>query len=316
MRHEIEIVFTVALAAIASVLAALHGLALVAPTAEGAAFVGVHYVVPAFAALIWGVCLTHGDAARTWVSAVVAIVCYVVVVWLHFNVKLWAPFINPAEHDVFYRRTDDAIRPVIDAAFALRRALAGVVPGIDALYMHGFIALFYVSFCVHALRSPEHFRKVFLAALFLQGLGALAYLVTPCVGPFALEPGLNMLASQAQAAMVEARGQMLTIAPGELDTRAAGALFSGLAAMPSLHAGGAFLFVWFAARWEPYLLVAYVPIFLFILVEAVASRWHYVIDLPIGIALAALSIHLAFRLDRPRAPRPQALVPVPGFEPA
>ena len=316
MRHEIEIAFTAALALIAGGLAALHGAALVVPTADGAAFVGVHYVVPALAAVIWGACLTRGATARTWVSAVVAITCYVVVMWFHFNIKLWAPFINPVEHDLFYRQTDDAIRPVVDAALALRAALARVVPGIDDVYMHGFIALFYVSFCIHALRSPEHFRKVFLAALFFQGLGALAYLVTPCVGPFVFEPGVNALASAAQSAMIEARGQILTIPPSELDTRAGGVLFSGLAAMPSLHAGGAFLFVWFAARWERFLLIAYVPIFLFILVEAVASRWHYVIDLPIGIALAALSIDLAFRLDRPRRPQPRAVLAEPASEPA
>ncbi len=318
MRHEIEILFTLGLAVVASGLAAAFDLPLVAPTLDGAAFVGIHYLVPVVAALAWGSCMVRGDGGRAVAAATVAVGCYVVVLWLHFNIKLWVPFINPVSHDALFLATDEAIRPVVDRALAWRAALARHLPFIDSLYVHGFIALFYTSFCIHALRSPEHFRKVFLAALFFQGLGALAYLAFPCVGPFEVEPGANALASAAQQAMAAAREQILAAPANELGARASGALFGGLAAMPSLHAGGAFLFLWFAARWERPLLIVYVPIFVFILIEAVATRWHYVVDLPIGIALGALSIHLAFRLDRPRAVAVEA-VPgpsVPRVEPA
>lgn len=52
-----------------------------------------------------------------------------------------------------------------------------------------------------------------------------------------------------------------------------------------IDAGGAFLFPWFAWKWEPRLLLSNLPIFLFTPIGAVATRWHDVIDLPVGIVL-------------------------------
>ena len=75
------------------------------------------------------------------------------------------------------------------------------------------------------------------------------------------------------------------------------ALFAGLGAMPSLHAACSSLFLWFAWRHGRILLPTYIPLVFYILVTAVASRWHHLIDIPVGIALARLSIYLACRLD-------------------
>jgi hypothetical protein len=52
--------------------------------------------------------------------------------------------------------------------------------------------------------------------------------------------------------------------------------------MPSLHAAAAWVFLHFARKSLKYLLVPYVPFFCGIIIEAVASKWHYLIDLPVG----------------------------------
>ena len=53
-----------------------------------------------------------------------------------------------------------------------------------------------------------------------------------------------------------------------------------------------------AIRHARVLLPTYVPLFVFILITAIANRWHYLVDLPVGIGLAFFSIHLADRLHR------------------
>jgi membrane-associated phospholipid phosphatase len=69
-----------------------------------------------------------------------------------------------------------------------------------------------------------------------------------------------------------------------------------LAAMPSLHAAHAMLFTALAFRRFPWLGACFLVILLFILFEAVASGWHYVLDLPAGALLAGFCLWLADRL--------------------
>ncbi|WP_333824257.1 phosphatase PAP2 family protein [Pinisolibacter sp.] len=290
MRYQFEFFVTGFLALVAVVLSATHDLPFIAPHADGAAFVGIHYLAPTVAALAWALVMARRDPLASIMPIVVSIGSYGVVIWLHFNIKLWVPVIEPTTHDALFRASGEAIRPVVDAAFAARRVLAAVLPSIDDWYIHAYIAMFYFSFFVHAARSERHFRTVFRAALVLQALGAVAYLAMPAIGPFVYEAGMNALASNAQAAMMQLREQLVAAPDADIARIAEGGLFAGLAAMPSLHAGGAFLFLMFAAKWERWLLIGYIPVFVFILIEAVASRWHYVIDLPVGIALAAAAI--------------------------
>ena len=56
--------------------------------------------------------------------------------------------------------------------------------------------------------------------------------------------------------------------------------------MPSLHAGGSYLFVVFAWRHCRWIAPLPIAMFSFICIAAIASRWHYLIDLPAGMLLA------------------------------
>ena len=60
--------------------------------------------------------------------------------------------------------------------------------------------------------------------------------------------------------------------------------------MPSLHAGGSFLFLLFALRHDRRLVWIMLPLWAFISVDAIANRWHYLVDLPAGMVLAWLSV--------------------------
>jgi hypothetical protein len=77
------------------------------------------------------------------------------------------------------------------------------------------------------------------------------------------------------------------------------------AAMPSLHIAGAVIMAHYAMKAR--LLVA--PVMLLLLgwigIESVVARWHYIVDLPAGIALAAAVILVTDQACR-RRPTPEA----------
>ena len=87
----------------------------------------------------------------------------------------------------------------------------------------------------------------------------------------------------------------------------------GLAAMPSLHTGGSFLFLLFAWRHARQLLPFYLPLFGFIVIDSVASRWHYLADVPVGLALAWGSAALAARITRSEGAALDPAAPAPAI---
>lgn len=298
--HLPEIWFTAILLGLTLVISAILGFRFHLPAGDRAAFVGIHYLYPLVGVAIWGVLAAVGQRRELARTFFVALPCYAVVLVCHFNLKLWAPHINPALWDGFYWQTDIWARPLIEACFALRRAIAPLIPLDSNFYMTSFIAMFYISFCFHALRSPHQFRTLFLAALIFQGMGALAYLVMPAIGPFLYEAGIEPIQTAAQASMLAVREDILNGGAPWLAANGGTHLTVGLAAMPSLHTGGSFLFLLFAWRYAKVLTPLYVILFTYISIDAVASRWHYLIDLPAGIALAWACAWAAEKLN-PRA---------------
>lgn len=293
-----EVWFALALGAVTLSFSAAFGLPLVMPERDTTQFVGIHYFVPLIAIFVWyACCAVFGQRSRLH-SLAIALVCYGVVMWLHFTLKLWAHIINPHLYDNLFWSVDSQFRPLVDTCMAIHRVLEGYLPDLGTVYLVGFIAMFFISFSVHAVTSPGAFRKLLLAAIFFQGLGGLSYLLMPALGPFIYERGVNAPVTEIQAVMLDINRQIVAGGPAWLSINGSRVLASGLAAMPSLHAGGSFLFLWFAWRYERPLLVLYIPLFAFICVEAIASRWHYLIDLPMGILLARFCIALAFRFDR------------------
>lgn len=311
IRQWPEVGFTLAMVGLVACISWFLGLPFSLPSGERAAFVGVHYLYPLIGLCLWACFAVVGQRRALLSTFLVALPCYAVVLVCHFNLKLWAPHINPALWDSLYWDMDGALRPLVEACFAVRRAIAPVVPLESNLYMIAFITMFYISFCYHALRTPQHFRTLFLAALFFQGLGAIAYLLMPALGPFVYEAGVEPLQTGAQAAMLDTWRSNMAGGDAWLTAHGGTHITAGLAAMPSLHAGGSFLFLLFAWRYGRTLVPLYLVLFGYIALNAVASRWHYVIDIPVGMALAWGCAWIAERLTAGRS----RLAHVPQEEP-
>ena len=213
--------------------------------------------------------------------------------WLHFNIKLWIPLINPRTFDALYFKIDLIFHPVIKLCYSIRSYAANYLPFVDYLYINLFIFMFFVSFSVHSIFDKSHVRELILASLLVQVFGALSYLIMPAVGPFIYEQGLSKLATNAQPMMLEDYHHIKTLGQEWLSVHGSQYFVYGLAAMPSLHVGASSVFVYYAYKYAKYLLPTYVIFFSWIVVEAIATRWHYLIDLPAGIILAALCIWLS-----------------------
>jgi len=297
-RIPVEVLFPGAMVLLMLALSAWYALPIRLPGGNSASRMGVQFVLPLLGIGAWLVfTLVANRKASPW-RPLLALSCYGIVMIVHFNLKLWVPYIHATSYDPQLWRIDQLAHPLVEFCDRISVALRPLDQYCPGIYLWAFLTMFYISFGYHAIRTPEVFRKLFLSALFLQGMGAIGYLLMPAVGPFIYEAGTSVGINTAQQQMLAMRQASIAVGPHWLADHASASLFAGLGAMPSLHAGCSSLFLWFAWRHGRMLLPTYIPIFAFILVTAVASRWHYLIDLPIGIALARLAIALADVADR------------------
>lgn len=272
------------------------GLPVQVPNSQSAMAIGMHYLYPFVGVALFFSLASLFGTKRHIAVVVVALVAYAVVLWAHFNVKLWSHYLNPNAFDDFYWMTDQWLRPLIDLCIAFTAWLVSLHPLMERFYVLSFVLLFVISFTVHAINCPRQFREVFIAALLLQGLGGFAYSLLPAVGPFIYETGPVEHITRSQLGMYAAYEQLT--AQGIPWLKEYGQLYfvAALGAMPSLHSASTYLFTYFMCKYDRKLLVVYAPILILILIMAIGTRWHYVIDLPVGIALAQLCIWASPRL--------------------
>jgi len=288
-------------------LSLLIGTKFTFPSGNRSIFIGVHYTVPLLLGGTAAVCATAFMSKRRNASVFARaiqqfmyLVLFNSVIWLHFHIKMWIPLINSNRFDDLYYRSDHLLLPILNLFVTLRQFIASLTGNIDGLYMGLFILMFAVSFFIHSAFDRGHVRGLIIASMLVQAVGSLCYLIVPAVGPFIFEQGMNVYATKCQSSMWEGYQALVASGPGWLSGNAPSYFTAGLAAMPSLHAGASWVFLYYAFKYKPYLLTVYIPIFFWIVIEAVASKWHYLIDLPVGILLAAACIWMANRLEDKR----------------
>lgn len=293
-----EICITIICLIVLLILSVVFNLPIISPSGERAEFVGIHYIYPLIGVAALGIVTFFFGKRDIAIRFMIALPCYAIVLFAHFNIKLWAPHINSVNFDSYYWYTDEFFRILVDASINTGINVSRLISYDANFYMTSYILMFYVSFLYHAIRTPEMFGRLIVSVILLQALGTVAYLIAPALGPFIYETGINPIITGGQASMLEFYQTSVANGPGWLASHGSPNFTAGLAAMPSLHAASAFLFFLFAFHHGRPLLLPYSFILFYILIMAVASRWHYVIDLPVGMLLAWVSYRLAKRLDR------------------
>lgn len=314
LRHQQIFIAAVFLgfAAATLAMALLFGLSFVAPTESVSRAIGVHYAVP-FAVGVAGYAIVQlvlklsgsvPASTEDWRQAVsfdgFYLLLFVLVIYLHFHIKMWMPIINPHLYDAEYFAIDQGLGGLLGAFGAVRGAVAVVIPAVDAWYQAGFLAMFALSLWFHAAGHRRWHHHNMIALLLVEMTGAFCYLIAPAVGPFVFEQGPNAMATVAQYGMLASFKQVQLSGAAWLADHG-GDYFTGPpAAMPSLHIAGAWIMTYYTVKARS--LVAPVMLLLlgWIAIESVVARWHYIVDLPAGLALAALIILITNRVCRDR----------------
>jgi hypothetical protein len=209
------------------------------------------------------------------------------VIFVHFNFKAWMPLVNGTSFDAVHQRVDESLWPVVAAFSWLRETIAGVLPfEVDRAYHSLFVGMFFVAFAAHAMTdTPLRQRQLVLGVCLILLVGGMMYWIAPALGPFLYREGLNEQSVQSQTYMLQMFHFLVSnheIPPGYFAAPPA--------AMPSLHVAHALFFTLFA--WESLrkLFWVFLPLLIWIILESVASGWHYVADLPVGAALALVTL--------------------------
>lgn len=294
-----ELILALTFAAIGAVIAWSLDLPISLPSSQSLAFTGMSYGVPLSLIGLLGAGLVLAKQGMRLVYYTAAAFSYGVILITHFNLKLWMSLINPHLWDGLYWQTDQKLRPLVDLAYGVHNLAETVLPEGDHLYLFAFLAMFAGSIIAHSMQSFMVFRKVIFSAMLVHVLGALAYCIMPAVGPFLYEAGANALETARQQHMyggyqaLAAGGRPWIAAEGDTF------LFAAIAAMPSLHVASSAVFLHYAWKHVRWLGAAYVPLFVFIVFEAVATRWHYWADVVVGLGLTALAIAITTAVFRP-----------------
>lgn len=221
-------------------------------------------------------------------------VCFGIVVTASLYIKLLEPLVRQASYDRIYDSMDRAwffwMKPLI--AWRVRYLHFHWV---DTLYFVFFFGMFLVSFSVHAFYGRAGLRRVFLATLLVQGIGGVLYLAAPAVGPFLYHASVNALMGSTENSFLLVRQSELAGGIPWFNSNSGHFIDVGLAAMPSLHAAGSLVFFYYAWRYVKWLGMVYTPVFAWILFGTMATRWHYGIDLVVGVALTCGCIALTNR---------------------
>jgi hypothetical protein len=240
--------------------------------------------------------LQFRELGRAAAADLTVLVCFTLLVYFHFNLKMWIPLINPLRFDEAYMATDRFFEPVIATFEWVRSLLPTELPLFDHFYQLGFFLMFIISFAVLAVSRDRHYPHYALGLMLVISLGGLSYLIAPAVGPFLFEDGANAAATEAQAGMWAAYQTLVETGPSWIAAYGADYFTGPPAAMPSLHLAHATVMVYYLNRSRLAIRWPFMLLWAFILIESVVSRWHYLVDAPAGILVAIAAILIANRI--------------------
>lgn len=273
------------------------------PDQHALIFAAYHYLGPLFPvivipAVVWLYRAAHGQRVPFTLRArgLRTGIALGATVFTHFNLKLWAQIINPTNYDSVYLRLDRDLDPLVTFLEWLGNSFRAVLAHFPHAYHEVFVAMFFVSFLVHAGRGDSRvFDRLSASVSLVLLLGGLSYAIAPAIGPFIYEASSNAVATAIQVEMLAFNSSFIGSGGMQYEPRF---FVASLAAMPSLHFAHSLVFGYFAFRYVRVLGWIYLLPITYIACEAVSSKWHYVVDLPAGVVIAAISIALASSLAK------------------
>jgi len=219
-------------------------------------------------------------------TSLLDLAAFSLILFVHFNLKLWSHLVNQENYDAEFQRIDNALAPVRGWLVATAQWVTPMIP-LDKPYTDLFISMFLLSFLVHgASGQNRQLRVLLISTSLVLVLGGLAYWIAPAYGPMVFDmPDVEFVRY-----MLAFSNKFVASGGSEYTPFM---FISMLAAMPSLHVANAVVLVYYAWKWRPALLWFHVPCTVYFLCQGVALRLHYLIDYPAGLILAGICVKIA-----------------------
>jgi len=245
-------------------------------------------------------------AVLTWRSALSWLrICaaFLLVTIAYAWLKVCVPLLNPRLWDEALWKLDRWLHFGISPSIFFAELVRGtpVAAALDVWYSLWIVTVFVAWSYAAAERNEAARRQFVFASAALSLVGSWLYLTLPALGPcyafrdvFAGALAEMPRASSTQAALAANYAKMLAGRDGTLRQFSP---YLGVAALPSLHVGGHFLFALWARRWARW---AYVPLLVATLLTflgSLATGWHYAIDGYLGLLLAWLAFRAAIWIE-------------------
>jgi len=229
---------------------------------------------------------------RMWFAAMLMTYSY-------FWLKVSVPLLNEHLWDPQLWTLDRLLHAGLSPSIFVTQLFKGsfFVPLIDRWYGTWVTTIFYTMAFFSAAPEPLFRRRFMASCVFLWTLGSWIYFALPALGPVYTVPdvwadlrGQMPRAQSAQLALWENYQKLIAGRTGILKR------FNptlGVAAMPSLHVGGHWLFALWAHRRARPLFVVFLVATLLTFTGSLLTGWHYAVDGYAGILLAWLCYRLA-----------------------
>ena len=297
IRNHFEIfVLLTALVFYLTVLCALR-LPIPSPDLGSATFIFRHYLKPICIILILQICITifipknskNYESKKNYKEIIFLFMFFMLICFFHFSFKIWTPLVNPNLFDTFYGKIDVLLN--MDVLVSLGKKL-NVFDTANIFYHYLFVSLFFLSFIYHFLfDNNNNFRKVVIGTALVLLIGALCYWIAPALGPFYLQDQNSYKFIETfkpyQEHMFNLYKYLITyrdIPPGYF--------INPPAAMPSLHIANSLCLFFMMKRLSFFISVFYAIFIGYLVIIAIASGWHYFIDLVFGALLAFLCLKI------------------------
>jgi membrane-associated phospholipid phosphatase len=234
-----------------------------------------------------------GSAFRDWLPFLFFLMFYGT-----FHARVWL-VLNPHDLDAALLALDVRLFGQTPAVLLDRFVSRPITDVLSVAYVSHLILPPLLAFAWY-LRNRRVFREFLLAVLLSGLLGAIGYLLVPAVGPAIAFP--HLFRHELQGLFFGPISDVLDKVRVPRDV------------FPSLHVGVSTVVLYYVARLDRWWLAAFLPLILGNWVSTVYLRFHYLVDVFAGWAVAALAIVLAIHLlkleQRLRMP-PPAEAPAP-----
>lgn len=262
------------------VLSWKFGTTLKGPSVMVRAVINAFLIVIALAAISSRKGFTILKVIRNWVPVVIVLIAYE-------NLGNLVRFINPHDADPILRRLDEMLFLGTNPSLWLEQWIR---PWFSEI-MHSCYTSYYpflpiIGVVLYLGRDFYRFRDVMLSVTLGFYIGYIGYLLVPAVGPRFYMAELFTLDVKGTTMLSAKVAQMINMLES---TRRD--------CFPSLHTGITVIVTAYAWKYKRWLFWGFLPVNIGIIMATVYLRYHYVVDVFAGLALAAFCVWAGPRLN-------------------